>query len=79
MGRTRISTTVDSVLLAGARQAHGADTDAQLIDAALAALLRSHRSAAIDASYLEAYTTQPIDEADEWGDLETFRRAAAAT
>lgn len=79
MARTRISTTVDSDLLAGARHAHGAASDAQLIDAALTALLARHRSAEIDAAYAAGYAAHPIDEPDDWGDLEAFRRAAAAT
>ena len=42
------------------------------------ALLASHRRAEVDASYA-AYDEHPIDEPDEWGDLATFRRAAAAS
>ena len=45
---------------------------------ALGALLACHRSAEIDASYA-AYDEQPLDEPDEWGDLASFRRAAAAS
>lgn len=48
------------------------------MDEALAALLAGHRSAEIDASY-SAYDEQPLDEPDEWGDLASFRRAAAAS
>ena len=36
------------------------------------------RSMEIDASYA-AYDQHPIDERDEWGDLASFRAAAAAT
>lgn len=79
MARTRISTTVDADLLADARRARDGVTDAQLIDEALAALLARHRSAEIDAAYAAAYTAHPLDEADEWGDLDSFRGAAAAT
>ena len=45
---------------------------------ALRALLAQHRSAEVDASYA-AYDEHPIDEPDEWGDLASFRAAAAAT
>ncbi len=53
-------------------------TDAALIDAALAALLAQHRAAELDASY-SAYEDHPLDEPDEWGDLASFREAAAAS
>lgn len=79
MARTRISTTVDSQLLDDARRIHDGTTDAELVDEALAALLRSHRSAEIDVAYEEAYRKHPIDGTDEWGDLASFRAAAAAT
>jgi hypothetical protein len=79
MTRTRISTTVDADLLADARRTRAGASDAELIDAALTALLRVHRAAEIDAAYTIAYTEHPIDEADEWGDLESFRTSAAAT
>jgi hypothetical protein len=78
MSRTRLSTTVDEQLLASARAARSGITDASLIDQALEALLARHRSAELDASYA-AYDEHPIDEPDEWGDLESFRRAAAAS
>jgi hypothetical protein len=77
MPRTRLSTTVDARLLALARTAHGGANDAELIDAALAALLAEHRSAEIDDAYRAAYTAHPFDEPDEWGDLASFRDAAA--
>ena len=79
MARTRISTTVDAGLIADARRARAGITDAQLIDEALTALLARHRSAEIDTAYATAYAEHPIDEADEWGDLDSFRNAAAAT
>ena len=79
MARTRISTTVDRDLLEGARRAHTGTTDAELIDEALAALLARYRAAEIDAAYEAAYRDHPIDEVDEWGDLASFRDAAAAT
>lgn len=77
MSRIRLSTTVDAELLAGARKLVGA-TDSVLVDEALAALLARHRSAEIDASYT-AYDEHPLDEPDEWGDLASFRRSAAAS
>lgn len=79
MARTRLSTTVDSDLLDDARKAHAGTTDAELIDEALAALLSRYRAAEIDAAYDAAYRDHPIDEADGWGDLESFRDAAATT
>ena len=78
MARTRLSTTVDAELLASARRARSGATDAALIDAALEALLARHRAAEVDASYA-AYDEHPLDEPDEWGDLASFRRAAAAS
>jgi hypothetical protein len=78
MSRTRLSTTVDAGLLNSARSLRSGITDAALIDEALQALLARHRSAEVDASYL-AYDKHPIDEPDEWGDLASFRRAAAAS
>lgn len=78
MARTRVSTTVDQALLAEARSVHAGMNDAALLDAALAALLALHRAARVDAAYA-AYDAHPIDEPDEWGDLASFRTAAAAT
>jgi hypothetical protein len=51
MNRIRLSTTVDAELLRRARSMRAGNTDAALIDAALAALLARHRAAEIDASY----------------------------
>lgn len=65
-------------LLDNARKLRSGLTDAALIDEALEALLIRHRSAEVDASY-KAYDEHPIDEPDEWGDLASFRRAAAAS
>lgn len=76
MARTRISTTVDSTLLDDARRTGVGINDAQLIDAALGALLRRHRRAEVDAAYSAAYVDQPLDEGDAWGDLSSFRDAA---
>jgi hypothetical protein len=78
MARTRISTTVDTALLAGARRARSGLTDSALIDEALAALMARQRAAEIDAAYA-AYDVHPIDEHDEWGDLTSFREAAGAS
>ncbi len=78
MNRTRLSTTVDAALLEHARSVRSGVTDAVLIDEALASLLGRHRAAEVDASYA-AYDEHPLDEPDEWGDLASFRRAAAAS
>jgi hypothetical protein len=78
MARTRVSTTVDEHLLSAARGLRAGLTDSVLLDEALAALLAQHRSAEIDAGYA-AYDEHPIDEPDEWGDLASFRTAAAAS
>jgi len=79
MTRVRISTTVDHDLLAQARRLRNEQTDAQLIDEALVALLHRYRRVELDAAYGAAYSALPIDEPDEWGDLASFRDAAAAT
>jgi post-segregation antitoxin (ccd killing protein) len=78
MSRTRLSTTVDATLLEHARSVRANVTDAVLIDEALAALLARHRTAEVDASYA-AYDEHPLNEPDEWGDLASFRRAAATS
>lgn len=78
MSRVRVSTTVDENLLAGARRALKGEPDAMVIDEALRSLLLRHRSAELDAEYA-AYDIHPLDEPDEWGDLASFRAAAAAT
>jgi hypothetical protein len=78
MTRVRVSTTVDEHLLAGARRALPGASDSVLVDEALRSLILRHRSAELDTEYA-AYDTHPLDEPDEWGDLESFRRAAAAT
>ena len=79
MPRTRISTTVDSELLADARSIGAGANDAELIDAALASLLREFRRAEVNDAYEAAYAAHPIEEPDEWGDLASFRNAASAT
>jgi hypothetical protein len=78
MPRERISTTVDGELLAEARRTRAGATDAALIDEALRALLARSRAAEMDAAYA-AYDRLPIDAADEWGDLASFREAAGAS
>lgn len=78
MSRTRLSTTVDATLLENARGLRSGVTDSVLIDEALAAFLARHRAAEVDASYA-VYDEHPLDEPDEWGDLASFRRAAAAS
>lgn len=78
MPRVRVSTTVDEVMLTEARRLHSDATDAAVLDEALRALLARHRAGQIDAAYA-AYDDQPIDQTDDWGDLASFREAAAAT
>lgn len=78
MARERVSTTVDGDLLAEARARQAGVNDSALFDAALAALVRASRTAEIDSAYT-AYDDHPLDEADEWGDLASFREAAAAS
>lgn len=76
MARSRISTTVDAALLEDARRLRVGTNDAVLFDEALEALLACHRAVERDAAY-RAYEDHPIDEPDEWGDLASFRQAAA--
>jgi hypothetical protein len=78
MTRVRVSTTVDEELLQSARRVCSGKPDSALIDEALEALLARHRGAEVDASYT-AYDEHPLDEADEWGDLASFREASAAS
>jgi hypothetical protein len=78
MARTRLSTTVDADPLADARRMRSGVTDAALVDEALQALLARRRAAEVDAGYA-AYDEHPLDEADTWGDLASFREAAAAS
>ena len=78
MPRIRVSTTVDEHLLKSARSARDGTPDSALLDEALAALLSKHRAAEVDASYA-AYDEHPLSEVDEWGDLASFREAAAAS
>ncbi len=69
---------MDADLLTGARRVRAGVTDAALIDAALEAFLDRHRAAEVDASYA-AYDEHPLDEPNAWGDLASFRQAAAAS
>jgi len=62
-------------LLETARRARADLNDAALLDAALHALVARERAAEVDASY-GVYDEVPLDTADEWGDLESFREAA---
>ena len=78
MARVRVSTTVDESLLAEARALRAGVQDSILLDEALQALVAANRRAEIDSSYA-AYDDQPLDNADEWGDLATWRRAAGST
>jgi hypothetical protein len=64
--------------LASARGVRSKLTDAALLDEALAALLARDRAVEIDASYA-AYDEHPLQTHDEWGDLASFREAAAAS
>lgn len=76
MARARISTTVDADLLAEARRVDRGATDSSVMEAALRALLDRHRAATIDAAY-SVYDEHPVAEPDAWGDLASFREAAA--
>jgi hypothetical protein len=78
MSRVRVSTTVDGQRLANARLVRPNTPDATLLDEALAALIAKHRATEVDASYA-AYDKHPLEQADEWGDLASFREAAAAS
>ena len=69
---------MDAKLLENARRLRSESTDAALIDEALEALLSRHRAAEVEANYA-AYDRQPLDQPDAWGDLASFRRAAAAS
>ncbi len=79
MAKIRVSTTVDRSLWEEARRLHVGPTDASILEAALQALLRGHRSAQIDAVYHDAYSRMPLDSPDEWGDLAAWRTQAGAS
>lgn len=78
MSRVRVSTTVDEERLVKARRLRPDVPDAALLDEALEALIARHRAVEIDASYA-AYEEHPLHEADDWGDLASFRQAAGAS
>ncbi|MGZ5213031.1 MAG: antitoxin MazE5 [Actinomycetota bacterium] len=78
MTRVRVSTTVDEQLLAEARRVRSELADSALLDEALGALLTRNRAVEIDAAYA-AYDRIPLDTSDQWGDLDSFRRAASAS
>lgn len=78
MTTVRLSTTVDAVLLQDARNIRAWTTDAEVVEEALAALLARHRCAEVGSSYA-AYDEHPLEAPDEWGDLASFRRAAASS
>jgi len=78
MSRERVSTTVEGDLLGTARSLRAWKNDASLLDAALQALVASYRAAEIDDLY-RAYDQHPLDVADEWGDLASFRAAAGSS
>jgi len=78
IARVRVSTTVDQSLIENARQLRSDLNDAALLDEALGALVARHRAVEIDTKYA-VYDDHPLDEADEWGDLASFRDAAASS
>jgi hypothetical protein len=59
------------------RRARSGLSDSALVDEALGALLSRERAVEIDAAYA-AYERYPLDAPDEWGDLDSFRKAAGA-
>lgn len=79
MRRTVINASVDTSLLDAVRQGHRDRTDAELLEAGLSALLPTLPVELLEQRYAAAYSAHPIDEPDAWGDLESFRRAAAST
>lgn len=79
MARTALSTTVDDGLLTEARAVTAATSDAALLDQALSALLRQHRSDQVNHRCYATYDERPLDEPDEWGDLASFRTAAGSS
>jgi len=78
MARVRVSTTVDESLIENARQLRSGLNDAALLDEALGALLAQHRAAEIDATYA-IYDDISLEEPDGWGNLASFREAAASS
>jgi post-segregation antitoxin (ccd killing protein) len=78
MPRARISTTVDAELLKTVRRLRVGVPDSALVEEALAALVARNRAGEIDAAYA-AYDKEPLETNDEWGDLASFRAAAAGS
>lgn len=78
MARARISTTVDDELLKAVRRLRAGVPDSVLVEEAFRALVARSRAAEIDAAYA-AYDKKPLDAGDEWGDLASFRAAAAGS
>ncbi len=78
MARARISTTVDEELLKTVRRLRAGVPDSVLVEEALEALVARHRAEKIDAAYA-AYDAVPLEAGDEWGDLASFREAAAGS
>lgn len=74
-----MSTTVDDGLIEAARRTMPGAKDSSVLEAALEALLRSHRAAEIDAAYRAAYSESPRDEPDAWGDLAGWRDAVSSS
>lgn len=78
MTRERVSTTVDRDLLRVARALKPWSNDASLLDAALFSLVAQHRASQLDDAY-KVYDELPLDQADEWGDLASFRASAGSS
>lgn len=72
-----MSTTVDATLLEQVRAIAPGSSDASLLEQAFTEFLAARRRAEIDAAYLRAYAAHPLNEPDEWGDLQSFGAAAA--
>ena len=62
-----------------AREVFTATTDAALLDEALRITAEKPSRGGDWTRPTRRYDEHPIDEPDEWGDLATFRSAAAAT
>lgn len=78
MARARVSTTVDESKLESARRLRPTASDASLLDEALESFISRNRAVEIDASY-RAYDEHGPEDPDEWGDLASFREAAASS
>lgn len=78
MPKKRLSTTVDADLLQRARDLQPGSSDASLVERALLSLLAQHRRALLDEAYTRAYTDQPMETQDDWGDLASFGEAAGS-